>query len=100
MDGALEHQKEGKKNLIFFWFFAMMSSFQGCFEVDFGFSLERVLCHVYGRFVVSIGAGLSSVERVVFEMGLGRKTACTRAPKVPRARNCVGSTLLRWSLFM
>ena len=45
-------------------------------------------------FVVSIRAGLSSVERVVFEMSLGQKTACTGAPKVPRARNCVGSTLM------
>ena len=44
--------------------------------------------------------GLSSVERVVSEMSLGRKTACAGAPKVPRACNCVGSTLLRRSLFM
>ena len=73
----------------------MMSSFRGCFEVDFGLTLERVLCHVYGRFVVLIGAGLSSVERVVSEMSLGRKTACTGAPKVPRAHNCIGSLLLR-----
>ena len=43
----------------------MMSSFRGCFEVDFGLSLGPVLCHVYGQFGVSIGAGLSSVERVV-----------------------------------
>ena len=43
----------------------MMSSFWGCFKVDFGLNLGRVLCHVYGRFVVSIGASLSSVERVV-----------------------------------
>ena len=78
----------------------MMSSFQGCFEVDFGLSWGRVLCHVYGRFVVSIGVGLSSVERVVSKMSLGRKTACTGAPKLPRARNCIGSTLLRKSLFM
>ena len=49
----------------------MMSSFWGCFEVDFGLSLGWVLCHVYGRFVVSIGAGLSPVERVVSEMSLG-----------------------------
>ena len=49
----------------------MMSSFGGCFEVDFGLSLGRVLCHVYGRFVVSIGAGLSPIERVVSEMSLG-----------------------------
>ena len=49
----------------------MMSSFQCCFEVDFGLSLGRVLCHVYGRFVVSIGAGLLPVEMVVFEMSLG-----------------------------
>ena len=53
----------------------MMSSFRGCFEVDFGLSMGRVLCHVYGRFVVSIGASLSSIERVVFEMSLGRKNA-------------------------
>ena len=44
----------------------MVSSFQGCFEVDFGLSLGRVLFHVYGRFVISIEAGLSPVERVVF----------------------------------
>ena len=49
----------------------MMSSFRGCFEVDFGLSLGRVLCHVYGRIVVSIRAGLSSVERVVSDMSLG-----------------------------
>ena len=55
----------------------MMSSFRGCFEVDFGLSLGQVLCHVYGRFVVSIGAGFSSVERIVSDMSLGRKTACT-----------------------
>ena len=78
----------------------MMSSFRGCFEVDFGLSLGLVLCHVYGRFVVSIGAGLSPIERVVSKMSLGQKTTCTGAPKVSRARNCVGSTLLRRSLFM
>ena len=49
----------------------MMSSFRGCFEVDFGLSLGRVLCHVYGRFVVSIGAGLSPVESLVSEKNLG-----------------------------
>ena len=41
LNGALEHQKEGKKKLIFFfWFFAMMSSFRGCFKVDFGLSWD------------------------------------------------------------
>ena len=55
----------------------MMSSFWDCFEVDFGLSLGRVLCHVYSRFGVSNGAGLSSVERIVSEMSLGQKTACT-----------------------
>ena len=49
----------------------MMSSFRGCFEVDFGLTLERVLCHVYDRFVVLIGAGLLPVERVVSDMSLG-----------------------------
>ena len=78
----------------------MMSSFRGCFEVDFELSLGWVLCHVYGQFRVSIGVGLSSVERVVSKMSLGRKTACTGAPKVPQAHNCVGSTLLHRSLFM
>ena len=78
----------------------MMSSFWGCFEVDFRLSLGRVLCHVYGRFVVSIGVGLLPVERVVSEMSLGQKIARTGASKVPRARNCVGSTLLHRSLFM
>ena len=63
----------------------MMSSFRGCFEVDFGLSFGRVLCHVYGQFVVSVGAGLSPVERVISEMSLGRKIACMGAPKVPRA---------------
>ena len=77
-----------------------MSSFCGCFEVDFGLSLGRVLCHVFGRFVVSIRAGLSQIERVVSEMSLGRKTACTGTPKVPRAWNCVGSMLLHRPLFM
>ena len=101
MDGALEHQKEEKKLVFFFFgFFAMMFSFRSCFEVDFGLSLGRVLCHVYGRFVVSNGVSLSQVERVVSEMSLGRKNACTRALKVPRARNRVGSTLLRRSLLM
>ena len=93
-------KKKKKKLIFFFWFFGMMSSFRGCFEVDFGLSLGRVLYHIYGRFVVSIGAGLSLVERVVSKMSLGRKTACMGAPKVPRARNCVDSTLLRRSLFM
>ena len=74
--------KRKEKKLIFFLFFAMMSSFRGCFEVDFRLSLGQVLCHVYGRFVVSIRANLSPVERVVSEMSLGRKTACTGAPKV------------------
>ena len=78
----------------------MMSSFLGCFEVDFRLSLGRILCHVYGQFVVSIGEGLSPVERVVSEMSLGRKTACMGALKVPWACNCVGSTLLHRSLFM
>ena len=50
--------------------------------------------------MVLIGAGLSPVERVVSEMSLDGKTACTGAPKVPRARNCVCFTLLRRSLFM
>ena len=43
--------------IFFFLFFAMMSNFRGCFEVDFGLNLGWVLCHVYGRFVVSIGGG-------------------------------------------
>ena len=90
MDGALEHQKK-EIFFFFFLFFAMMSSFRGCFEVDFGLSLGQVMCHVYNRFGVSIKAGLSPVERVVFEMSLGRKTTCTGAR---RAHNCVGSTLL------
>ena len=98
---VLSSTKKKKKKLIFFFrFFGMMSSFRGCFEVDFGLSLGKVLYHIYGRFVVSIGAGLSLVERVVSKMSLGRKTACMGAPKVPRARNCVDSTLLRRSLFM
>ena len=78
----------------------MMSNFRGCFEVDFGLSLGWVLCHIYGQFGVSIRVGLSLVERVVSEMSLGRKTACTRALKVPRARNFIGSMLLRRSRFM
>ena len=53
----------------------MMSCFLGCFEVDFGLSLGWVLCHVYGRFMFSIGLGFLSVERVVFEMSLVQKTA-------------------------
>ena len=63
-------KRKKNKTDFFFWFFAMMSSFRGCFEVDFGLSLGRVLCHVYGRFVVSIGAGLSPVERLVSEKNL------------------------------
>ena len=55
----------------------MMTSFLGYFEVDFRLSFRWVLCHVYGPFGVSIRAGLSSVERVVSEMSLGRKTSCT-----------------------
>ena len=47
--------------IFFFWFFTTMSGFRGCFEVGFGLSLGQVLCHVYGRFVVSIGAGLSPI---------------------------------------
>ena len=78
----------------------MMSSFRGCFEVDFRLRLGQVLCHVYGRFGVSIRAGFSPVERVVSEMSLGQKIACTGAPKMPRACNCVGSMLFRRSLFM
>ena len=58
-------KREGKKKIFFFWFFVMMSNFRGCFEVDFGLSLGQVLCHVYGQFGVSIGVGLSSIERVV-----------------------------------
>ena len=69
MDGALEHQKEGKKTD--FFFLCMMSSFRGCFEFDFGLSLGWVLCHVYARFWVSIRAGLSLVERVVSKLSLG-----------------------------
>ena len=64
-----------KKLIFFFWFFTMISSFWGCFEVDFGLSLGRVLCHVYGRFVVSIVTCLSPIERIVSEMSLDRKTA-------------------------
>ena len=56
--------------------------------------------HVYGRFVVSIEAGLLPIERVVCKKSLGRKSACTGAPKVSWARNCVGFTLLHRSLFM
>ena len=51
----------------------MMSSFRGYFEANFWLRLGRLLCHVYGRFVVAIGAGLSLVERVVSEMSLGKK---------------------------
>ena len=78
----------------------MITSFRGYFEVDFGLSLGRVLCYVYGQFGVSIGAGLFPFERVFSEMSLGRKIACTRALKVPWARNFIGSMLLRRSLFM
>ena len=53
----------------------MMSNFWVCFEVDFRLSLGRVLCHVYGPFVVAIGVSLSPIERVVSEMSLGQKTA-------------------------
>ena len=66
--------------------------FSSCFEVDFRLSLGRVLCHVYGQFVVSIGASLSPVERVFSEMSLGQKTACTGGPKVPRACNFIGAS--------
>ena len=93
-------KRKEKKVIFFFWFFAMMSSFRGCFEVDFRLSLGRVLRHVYGRFLVSIGVGLSPVEKVFFEMSLGQTIARTGASKMPRARNCVGSTLLHRSLFM
>ena len=96
----LSTKRKGKKTDFFFWFFAMMSSFRGCFEVDFGLSLGQVLCHVYDRFVVSIGASLLQVERVVSEMSLGRKNVRTGAPKVPQACNCVGSMLPCRSLFM
>ena len=62
---VLSSTKGRKRKMIFFFgFFTMMSSFRGCFEVGFGLSLGQVLCHVYGRFVVSIGAGLSSIERL------------------------------------
>ena len=44
--------------------------------------------------MVPIGTGLFSGERVVSETSLGRKIVCTGAPKVPRERNCVGSTQL------
>ena len=45
--------------------------------------------------MVSIGAGLSPVERVVSEMSLGRKTASQELQR------CLGHTLLlRRSLFM
>ena len=59
----------------------MMSSFRGCFEVDFGLSLGRILCHVYGRFVVLIGVGVSPVERVVSEMTLGQKNCMYESSK-------------------
>ena len=71
-----------------------MSSFRGCFEVDFGISLGRVLCHVYGQFRVSIGAGLSLVERVVSEMSLGQKNCIYRSSKG------ASGTQLRRSLFI
>ena len=44
--------------------------------------------------MVQIGTGLLSGERVVSETSLGRKIVCMGAPKVPRERNCVGSTQL------
>ena len=92
-------KRKEKKSIFFyfFWFFAMMTSFLGYFEVDFGLIFGRLLCHVYGPFGVSIREGLSSVERVVSEMSLGQKTACTGTPKVPRAHNYIGSMLLRRS---
>ena len=62
---VLSSTKRKKKNFFFFWFFTMMSSFRGCFKVDFGLSLGWVLCHVYGQFRVLIRVSLSSVERVV-----------------------------------
>ena len=66
----------------------MMSSFQGCFEVDFRLSLGRVLCHVYGQFVVSIRAGLLLVERVDSKMSLGRKTTSTELQR------CLGHAIV------
>ena len=57
----------------------MMSSFWGYFEVDFELSLGRVLCHVYGRFVVSIRASLLSIERVISEMSLVEKCMYERS---------------------
>ena len=53
----------------------MPSFFLGSFEADFGLSLGRVLCHVYGQFVVPIGTGLLSGERVVSGVSLGRKNS-------------------------
>ena len=64
----------------------MMSNFRGCFEVDFRLSFGQILCHVYGLLGISIGAGLSPVERVVSEMSLDKKIACTGALKVPQAQ--------------
>ena len=51
----------------------MSSFFLGSFEADFGLSSGRVLCHVYGQFVVPIGMGLFSGERFVSWVSLGRK---------------------------
>ena len=45
--------------------------FLGSFEADFGLSLGQVLCHVYGQFVVPIGTGLLSGERVVSGVSFG-----------------------------
>ena len=52
----------------FFFFFSS-------FEANFRLSSGRVLCHVYGYIVDSIGAGLMLGERVVSRMCLGRKNS-------------------------
>ena len=44
-------------------------------KLIFGLSLGRVLCHVYGWIVDSIGVGLLSGERDVFGMSLGKKNS-------------------------
>ena len=63
----------GHKNYFFLVLSYDVHFFFGSFEADFGLSSGRVLCHVNGRIVDSIGAGLLPSERVVSGMNSSRK---------------------------
>ena len=61
--------------VLWFWSYDFQFFFLGSCEADFRLSSRRVLCHVYGCILDSIGMGLLPGERVISGMSLGRNNS-------------------------